>query len=58
MKIINSNLKTFYEGIKNDLEKPEDDVFNNEVSNKYLVREARNHNKVHNLMNVLSQKLC
>ena len=50
-------MKAFYDALKADLEKPEDQIFNNEISRTYMVREARNHNRVHNLFNVVCQKL-
>lgn len=44
--------------MKADLDKPDDDVFCDAIGNALLVREAKNFNRVHNLFNVICQKLC
>lgn len=57
VKIINENLKQLYESVKDALEKADEEIFNEAIGPRYLVREAKNHNKVHSLFNVLNKKL-
>lgn len=49
-RIINGNLKIVHEAIKECLDKPEEEVFNETLSTNFSVREAKNLFKYHDLL--------
>ncbi len=57
-RVINQNLKVFYDALKADLEKPDEELFNDKIPDKrFMVRDAKNCNKSHSLMRYINNKL-
>ena len=57
LRVINQNVKSFYDTLKAGLEKPDDDDVFCESCPAYTVREAKNHNRVHALLGQLNVRL-
>lgn len=51
------NLKVFYDALKADLEKSDDEVFNALVGPRFLVRDAKNANRVHDLIRIVCSRM-
>ena len=47
----------FYDSVKADLEKPEDEIFNENIDDKMTVKQAKHANKLHELFKKLNQRL-
>jgi len=56
-KVVNMNLKMFYDAMKADLEKSDDEVFNAAVGPRVTVRDAKNAMRVHDLLRVICTKI-
>ena len=56
-KVFNHNMKLFFDAIKADLDKPEDEVFNELVHPTWTVRDAKNANKAHMLFHRIIQRI-
>jgi len=51
------NMKMFYNAMKADLEKSDDEVFNALVGPRFMVRDAKNANKVHDLIRICCTRI-
>jgi len=57
LKAINQNLKTFFDSLKAALEKQEDEVFNDDVNEKWTVKQAKHAHKQHELFKWIINKM-
>lgn len=57
LRVVNMNLKVFYDAIKADLERPDEEVFNESIGSRFLVKDAKMNNKSHSLMRFIHRKL-